>query len=161
MNVKSFQHVEKEIIIGLEEQSEIKCLVQKYIREKFGYSRINISSFELMKNKPQAQINLEFSSSLITLYLRFGRYGFAVYKEKKYIVVASIGFRNKKNGYGTALLKELCIFGEKFGYEYLEVECPNPDCQVFMKKLGFKDDFFLPIKQLKKSIRDYELLKQA
>ncbi|WP_289353433.1 GNAT family N-acetyltransferase [Acinetobacter baumannii] len=69
--------------------------------------------------------------------------------------------KKQKNGYGTALLKELCNFGEKFGYEYLEIECPNPDCQAFMKKLGFKDEFYLPIDQLKKSIQAYELSKQA
>nr|WP_228289822.1 hypothetical protein [Acinetobacter pittii] len=59
------------------------------------------------------------------------------------------------------MLKELCIFWEKFGYEYLEVERPNPHCQAFMKKLGFKGEFYLPIDQLKNSIQEYELLKQA
>lgn len=68
---------------------------------------------------------------------------------------------NPKICHRAILLKELCIFGQKFGYEYLEVERPNPDCQAFMKKLGFKDEFYLPIDQLKKSIQEYELMKQT
>ncbi|EXS30075.1 acetyltransferase family protein [Acinetobacter sp. 742879] len=106
-------------------------------------------------------MNIAFSKSFDDLYLRFGKYPFADHKDKKYIVVAHVGFKKQKNGHGTALLKELCIFGGKFGYEYLEVERPNQDCQAFMKKLGFKDEFYLPIDQLKKSIKEYELLKQA
>lgn len=105
-------------------------------------------------------VNIAFSKRYDDLYLRFGKYAFADHKDKKYIVVARIGFRKQKHGYGTTLLKELCNFGEKFGYEYLEVECPNPDCQAFMKKLGFKDQFYLPINQLKNSIQKYELSKQ-
>jgi len=30
-----------------------------------------------------------------------------------------------------------------------------------MKKLGFKDKFYLPIDQLKRSIQEYELSRQA
>lgn len=58
-------------------------------------------------------------------------------------------------------MKELCIFGKKFGYEYLEIEGPNSDCRAFMEKLGFKNEFYLPIDQLKRSIEEYELLRQA
>lgn len=115
---------------------------------------------QLSQKKPQMNVNIAFSKRYDDLYLRFGKYAFADHKDKKYIVVARIGFRKQKHGYGTTLLKELCNFGEKFGYEYLEVECPNPDCQAFMKKLGFKDQFYLPINQLKNSIQKYELSKQ-
>lgn len=161
MNTKSFQHAEKDELMGLEEQSAAACLVKKFAMEKLGYLRVRISSFELMQKKPQTKVNITFRSSLNDLCLRFGKYTFGVRKDKKYIVVARIGFRKKKNGYGTALLKELCTFGEKYGYEYLEIECPNPDCQAFMKKLGFKDDFYLPIKELVQSIYEYELSKVA
>ena len=161
MNTKSFQYAEKDELIGVEEQSAAAYLVKKFAMEKLGYSRVRISSFELMQKKPQTKVNIAFRSSLNDLYLQFGKYAFGVHKDKKYIVVARIGFRKKKSGYGTALLKELCTFGEKYGYEYLEVECPNPDCQAFMKKLGFKDDFYLPIKELIQSIHEYEFSKAA
>ena len=160
MNTTTLQQAKKEDLIGLDEQQEISCLVRKFAIEKLGYSRVRVSSFELSQKKPQTRVNIAFSKGLNDLYLRFGKYAHAVYKDKKYIVVARIGFRKEKNGYGTALLKELCIFGEKLGYEYLAIECPNPDCQAFMKKLGFKDEFYLPINELKKSIREYELLRQ-
>ncbi|MDH2597303.1 GNAT family N-acetyltransferase [Acinetobacter baumannii] len=161
MNTESFQQSEKDGLIELEEQNEISCLIRRFATKQFGYSRIRISSTQLIQKKPQANVTIALNKSLVDLYLRFGKYGFADNKDKKYIVVARIGFKKLKNGHGTALLKELCIFGEKFGYEYLEVERPNPDCQAFMKKLGFKDEFYLPIDQLKRSIQQYELSKQA
>lgn len=159
MNIKSFDPSEEAGLIGLEEQNEISGLVRRFAIEKLGYTRPWISSMQLSQKKPQMNVNIAFSKSYDDLYLRFGEYAFAEHKDKKYIVVARIGFKKQKHGHGTALLKELCIFGEKFGYEYLEVERPNQDCQAFMKKLGFKDEFYLPIDQLKKSIQAYELSK--
>lgn len=161
MNTKLFQQSETDKLIGLEEQNEISCLIQRFATEQFGYSRVSVSSPQLIRKTPQPRINIAFRKSLIDLYLRFGKYPLADHEDKKCIIVARIGFKKQKHGYGTTLLKELCNFGEKFGYEYLEIECPNPDCQAFMKKLGFKDEFYLPIDQLKKSIQEYELLKQA
>ncbi|EXE59598.1 MULTISPECIES: GNAT family N-acetyltransferase [Acinetobacter calcoaceticus/baumannii complex] len=161
MNTESFQPSAEDGLIGLEEQNEISGLVRRFATEKFGYKRVYVSSAALSNRMPQASVTITLRQSLIDLYLRFGKYAFAVYKDKKYIVVARIGFKKQKNGHGTSLLKELCIFGEKFGYEYVEVERPNLDCQAFMKKLGFKDEFYLPIDQLKKSIQEYELSKQA
>ena len=58
----------------------------------------------------------------------------------KKIIVARLGFKTPKKGFGTKLLKELCIFGKKFGYSFLSIECPNKDCQKFMLKLGFKSN---------------------
>ncbi|MCG9494218.1 GNAT family N-acetyltransferase [Acinetobacter pittii] len=161
MNIESFQPSEEDELIGIEEQNEISSLVQTFARKQFGYSRVSVSSPQLIRKTPQPKVNIAFSKSLIDLYLRFGEYPLADHGGKKCIIVARIGFRKQKQGYGTALIKELCIFGEKFGYEYLEIECPNPNCQAFMKKLGFKDQFYLPIVQLKKSIQEYELLKQT
>ncbi|MBI0421797.1 GNAT family N-acetyltransferase [Acinetobacter sp. ACIN00229] len=159
MNTKSFQSSEEDEFIGLDEQNEISGLVRRFAIEKLGYSRPWVSSMQLSQKKPQTNVNIAFSKSFDDLYLRFGKYAFADHKDKKYIVVARIGFKKQNKGYGTALLKELCNFGEKFGYEFLQIECPNKDCQAFMKKLGFKDEFYLPIDQLKKSIQTYELSK--
>ncbi|WP_010117344.1 GNAT family N-acetyltransferase [Acinetobacter sp. P8-3-8] len=161
MNTESFQQSKKDELIGLEEQHEISCLVQKFAMEKLGYSKVKVSSFELMQKKPRSIVTIAFNKSQNDLYLRFGKYDLADLNDQKIIVFARIGFRKKKHGYGTALLKELCHFGQQFGYGYLEVERPNPDCQAFMKKLGFKDKFYLPIDQLKRSIQEYELSRQA
>ncbi|MEE8097613.1 GNAT family N-acetyltransferase [Acinetobacter baumannii] len=161
MKTESLQRSEEDGLIGLEEQNEIACLVQRFATEQFGYSKVYISSAEISRKLPRATVTISLTKSLINLYLRFGKYTRNGHKDEKYIIVAAIGFRKQKHGYGTALLKELCNFGEKFGYEYLEVECPNPDCQAFMKKLGFKEEFYLPIDQLKKSIQEYEPLKQT
>lgn len=117
---------------------------------KFGYSKVTLSSFELIRKIPQLKVNVAFRKNLNDIYLRFGKYDLIDMKSKKTIVIARLGFNKKKKGFGTALLKALCIFGEKFGYTHLEVERPNADCQIFMKKLGFKDEFYLPIESVKK-----------
>ncbi|HGH3633110.1 GNAT family N-acetyltransferase [Acinetobacter baumannii] len=161
MNTESFKQLEETELIGLEEQNEILSLLQTFAIEKIGYKRVYVSSAALISRMPQASVTITLRKSLLDLYLRFGKYAFAAHKDKKYIVIARIGFKKQKNGYGTALIKELCNFREKFGYEYLEIECPNPDCQAFMKKLGFRDKFYLPIDQLRKSIQEYELSKQT
>lgn len=161
MNTNSFQSSVDDELIGLEEQNEISGLVRRFAIEKFGYKRVYVSSTALNSRMPQVSVTITLRQSLVDLYLRFGKYAFADQKDKKYIVIARIGFKKQKNGYGTALLKELCAFGEKFGYEYLQIECPNKECQAFMKKLDFKDEFYLPIDQLKKSIKEYEFLRQA
>lgn len=160
MNTESFQEPKKDELIGLEEQHEISCLVQKFAMEKLGYSKVKVSSFELMQKKPRSVVTITFNKSQNDLYLRFGKYDLADLNDQKIIVVARIGFSKKKHGYGTALLKELCHFGTQFGYGYLEIERPNLDCQAFMKKLGFKDEFYLPIDELKRSIQAYELSRQ-
>lgn len=71
-------------------------------------------------------------------YFRLGYFGET--SKIKEIIVARLGFKTPKKGFGTKLLKELCVFGEKFGYSFLSIECPNPDCQKFMLKLGFKSN---------------------
>src|SRR5689334_18523389 len=112
MNTKSFQSSEEDELIGLKEQNEISALVRRFATEKFGYKRVYVSSAALSSRMPQASVTITLRKSLIDLYLRFGKYVFAAHKDKKYIVIARIGFKKQKNGHGTTLLKELCIFGE-------------------------------------------------
>ncbi|HHP0278654.1 GNAT family N-acetyltransferase [Acinetobacter baumannii] len=69
-------------------------------------------------------------------YFRLGYFDES--SRNKEIIVARLGFKTPKKGFGTKLLKELCKFGKKFGYSFLSIECPNKDCQKFMLKLGFK-----------------------
>ncbi|ENX36904.1 MULTISPECIES: N-acetyltransferase [Acinetobacter] len=93
-------------------------------------------------------------------YIRFGEHGYKK-ANSKYIIVARLSFHHRNKGHGTAFLKYLCLFGEKFGYEFLEIECPNSDCRAFMKKIGFKDQLYLPILELKQSIQTYEAQKST
>ncbi|WP_182003467.1 MULTISPECIES: hypothetical protein [Acinetobacter] len=83
-------------------------------------------------------------------YFRLGY--FDETSRKKEIIVARLGFKTPKKGFGTKLLKEFCIFGKKFGYSFLSIECPNKDCQKFMLKLGFKS------KQYKIEVQELLLL---
>ena len=92
MNTDSFQPSEEDRLIRLEEQSEISCLVRRFAIEQFGYSRMRISSPELMRRTPQPKVNIALSKRLIDLYLRFGTYSRNNHNDKKYIVFALIGF---------------------------------------------------------------------
>lgn len=83
-------------------------------------------------------------------YFRLGY--FDETSRNKEIIVARLGFKTPKKGFGTKLLKELCIFGKKFGYSFLSIECPNKGCQKFMLKLGFKS------KQYKIEVQELLLL---
>lgn len=63
MNTESFQQSKKDELIGLEEQHEISCLVQKFAMEKLGYSKVKVSSFELMQKKPRSVVTIAFNKS--------------------------------------------------------------------------------------------------
>lgn len=73
----------------------------------------------------------------------------------KEIIIARLGFKTPKKGFGTKLLKELCVFGEKFGYSFLSIECPNKGCKDFMLKLGFKpNQYKIEVQELLRLIDD-------
>ncbi len=80
--------------------------------------------YAIKTKKPQTNVTIALDKSLIDLYLRFGEYAFAEHKDKKYIVVARIGFKKQKNGYGTALIKELCNFGENLDMNIYKLNVP-------------------------------------
>ena len=61
MNTESFQQSKKDELIGLEEQHEISCLVQKFAMEKLGYSKVKVSSFELMQKEPRSVVTIAFN----------------------------------------------------------------------------------------------------
>lgn len=148
------------MLIDVAEQREIYKLIKRFSLKELEDSNVFITSIELFQKKPQEKVTIALMNGKgDDLYLRFGTYIFGVYEKKKYIVIARIGFHHQKNGYGTALLKELCTFGKKYKYDYLEVEYPNAACQAFMKKIGFKEDFYLPIDVLIQSIQEYESSK--
>lgn len=145
------------VIDKIERKAALDVL-KKFTVRKLGHSLRRADIFFIQHKDEYMTAHFHLGSD--DLYIRFGDCRIAA-PDHKSIVVARIGFRQKKRGHGTELLKVLCIFGQRFGYEFLQVECPNPDCLEFMRKLGFKDTHILPIGELRKSIQEYELLKQA
>jgi len=150
--------------IQKDEQSEILNAIQNFggnilkRSEEWAY----ISSF-LQKDGTTSLKICSYSSGLgieDDIYLKFGKYHIGDQSQKQ-IVVARISFKKRKSGYGTALLKTLCEIGERYNYVSLHIEEPNPDCKAFMKKIGFKEDEFLPILKLKESIEEYESRKRV
>ncbi len=92
MNTESFQQSKKDELIGLEEQHEISCLVQKFAMEKLGYSKVKVSSFELMQKKPRSVVTIAFNKSQNDLYLRFGKYDLADLMIRKSLLLLALDF---------------------------------------------------------------------
>ncbi|NAS00749.1 GNAT family N-acetyltransferase [Acinetobacter haemolyticus] len=149
------------LILQKDELNEIYRLIKKFMMMRL---RLPARLFEVSDPRNKFSHDLIMvravgSSGEDDLYLRFGCYAYTPEKDVKTIVVARIGFKRIKNGAGTALLKELCHLGEKYDYQYLAIECPNSQCKTFMNKLGFSNEFIVPIQKLKLLIQDYESKK--
>lgn len=145
------------------EQVEILNIVREFSNSILNQPEewIYISSHFQDEGNTHMQISSQTSSlDGDTIYLRFGKYNYDNKKEKR-IVIARMSFKNTRNGNGTALLKKLCEIAEKYTYESIEVEQPNPNCKAFMKKLGFTDGLSIQTQQLIDSIKIYEMMKQA
>lgn len=148
-------------LMDIQEQREILDIVKNFIFNVLGKPEdsVYISSFPSDKGNAFMQIKLFDLGDGDDIYLRFGKYNFDVPSEKR-IVVARIGFKDKFVGNGTKLLQMLCSLGEKYNFQTLSIECPNPDCQAFMKKLGFEKDY-MQLNALKDSIHQYKTTKKA
>lgn len=142
------------IVINEAERAAFFDTLKKFIVGKLGYSLKQASSIDLFSFR-EDYFTLQFKKGLDDLYLKIGDYSYAA-PEQKSIVISRIGFRKSHSGSGTELLKELCKLGQEFKYDWLYIECPNPGCQEFMKKLGFKDTSPISIHELKNSIQEYE-----
>lgn len=145
--------------IDEEERAAFFNTLKKFLVEKLRYSEKQASDIDLFSNRKE-YFTLRFKRGFDDLYLKVGDYSYTA-PDQKSIVVSRIGFKKNHKGSGTRLMKELCELGTKFKYEWLYVECPNPDCQEFMKKLGFKGTDPIAIDKLQNSIQQYESLKQS
>jgi len=142
------------IVINETERVAFFNIFKKFIVERLGFSLKQADSIDLYSARQEFFI-LQFKKGLDDLYLKIGEYSYTAPSQKS-IVISRIGFRKSHSGYGTELLKELCKLGQEFNYDWLYVECPNPGCQKFMKKLGFKDTSPISIHELQDSIQQYE-----
>lgn len=145
--------------IDEEERAAFFNTLKKFLVEKLRYSEKQANNIDLFSNRKE-YFTLRFKRGFDDLYLKIGDYSYTA-PDQKSIVVSRIGFKKNHKGSGTRLMKELCELGKKFKYEWLYVECPNPDCQEFMKKLGFKGTDPISIDKLQNSIQQYESRKQS
>ncbi len=53
------------------------------------------------------------------------------------ITVSRIEVATKRNGHGTYLMELIKGIALDHGYDTVNVECPNEDCQAFISTLGF------------------------
>lgn len=115
----------------VDEQAAQFCkLLNQYLMEKFSYRKepasLGISN------------TIYVQRSSIGLYLRFKpRYQKPI--DPNALIIASIGFRRKRKGYGTDLLRFLVRQAADFGIDTIAIECPNSESiEAFGKKFAFK-----------------------
>ena len=146
-------------VIDEEERMAFFNTFKRFLVEKLGYSEKQASRIDVSSLR-QDYFMLMFKKGLDDFYLKIGNHVHTA-PDHKSIVVARIGFCKSNKGSGTELIKELCKVGQEFNYEWFAVECPNPGCQEFMKKLGFKDISPMLINDLMSSIHKYESHKKV
>lgn len=146
-------------VIDEEERMAFVNTLKVFLVEKLGYSEKQASRIDVSSHRKD-YFMLMFKKGLDDFYLKIGNHVHTA-PDHKSIVVARIGFCKSNKGFGTELIKELCKVGQEFNYEWFAVECPNPGCQEFMKKLGFKDTSPMLINDLKSSIHKYESHKEV
>ncbi len=126
------------LVIKKDEMLAFEDLLKEFMVNVLRLASKSIKMYGIASESKCVNIKVTVHNPNNDFYFRLG-YFHETSKIKK-IIVARLGFKTPKKGFGTKLLKELCIFGKKFGYSFLSIECPNKDCQKFMLKLGFKSN---------------------
>lgn len=118
---------------------ELCKLVNHYLMEKFPY-RKEPASLGISRN------TIYVYRASIELYLRFKpRYLKPI--DPNALVIARMGFRRQREGYGTDLLRFLVRHAVDFGIDTIVIESPHSESiQAFGKKFEFKrinEDFLV------------------
>lgn len=116
-----------------EATEEFSVELDKYLRDRFGYCRRLASArfHTVVVNRSKVQMYLR---------LLIGEQGPQDFWPSRTLVIASIEFRETRTGHGRSLLKFLVQRAEKFGYDYIGVECTIPWDGI----QGFCQHFFNP-----------------
>lgn len=84
---------------------------------------------------------IEAKTDKFDLYFRYKP------KNQDILIIARIGFKEQKKGYGTSLLNFLSEVSLKHNINYIYIESYNKNSLEFGKKLGFEvmNDFYMTI----------------
>lgn len=129
------------------EMTQIKEFTQKlntYLMDRFGYKS------PLGKANKNRTIYLD--RDRVSLFIRYRIKG--EYWENETLVIAMFGFKEKRKGHGTDLLKFLCEQCEYYGIHYIGIEKTNEQSKAFAIKYGFhelteKEQFLIRVSDLR------------
>lgn len=105
--------------------------INAYLQETFQYKK-PMAHFGLTEDTIRAD-RVKFD-----IYLRL--YDVPERRPLPTMVIARIGFREKRKGNGTAFLRFITGIAVKYGYKVIEFECCNDNCKAFAGNFGFKFD---------------------
>jgi len=107
---------------------EILGFLNQYLLKRFDYIKPP-ATFGISENLMDAK------RVKMDLYLRF--FDLKELRERPTIVIARIGFREKRSGHGRAFLQFISEIAVKYQYEFIELESCNSNSRAFAKKFGF------------------------
>lgn len=110
------------------ENEELRADIDCYLMERFKYrkSLVCLTVDNTIATRRNSQIDL---------YLRIRRI------ESRFppdcLIIARLGFCKERIGHGTHFLSFLTGVAQKYGFNYIGIECANIKSSTFAKKLGF------------------------
>jgi hypothetical protein len=124
------------LVVKKDEMLAFESMLKEFMINVLGLAPKSVKIYGITSERKLINVKVTVYNPNNDFYFRLGY--FDETNTIKEIIIARLGFKTPRKGFGTKLIKELCIFGEKFGYTFLSIECPNKGCQQFMLKLGFK-----------------------
>ena len=123
------------------ESEKILQAINEYLMAKFGYKTPPVYF-----STSDVTISNHFKRKKINLHLRLIREGGGFWQSDT-LVIARIGFRKERKGYGRDFLQFLSELASNNGFRFIGIENTNTASSQFAKKLGFTSH--------KNSERDY------
>lgn len=123
-------------VISLQEKQQILDDIDSWLKTVYFYK--NSSAYlcdPIDAIEPNSRIMAQRKK--YDIYIRFGKTWIS--DNKKSIVIARIGFNQKRVGHGTNLLKLLVKIAELNNYQLIGIECVNKNSQAFALRFGFAE----------------------
>lgn len=110
------------------EYEELRAEIDRYLMERFRYrkSLVRLTVDNIVTTRRNSRVDL---------YLRIRR------SESRFppdcLIIARLGFSKERIGHGTHFIRFLIGIAQKYGFNYIGIECANIKSSTFAKKLGF------------------------
>lgn len=110
-----------------EDISSYNIELKEYLMKEFNYKRLYCSV---------CNATLCYNTVKIDLYIRW-QPNSKIWKDDT-LVIARIGFQEKRKGHGTDLLNFIVSLGDKYNYKKIVIECANDNSSGFARHHGFQ-----------------------
>lgn len=138
----------------MEEFKTFCHLLDAYLRKRFNYkAELVVPSkpvTNVMVNRVQVELYLRYKTELEFYY-------------PNTLVIASIGYRERRKGHGTSLLEFIISISHQLGIEHIAIEHASTEAiKTFASKYGFnqikgsKNHYTISIKDLRKNLSHHQ-----